>query len=84
MDGEFRAHVWAGPHSLLNQRVCVFDPRDDVSRAFVLEAVKPLLRFFEATKAGTTVIHLGKRDIDTFRGATPLTDDQTIVALRVL
>ncbi len=71
MDGEFRAHIWSGPASWLNQRVCTFDPRDGISRAFVLEAVKPPLRFFEATKGGTTVIHLGKRDIDTFRLVIP-------------
>jgi type I restriction enzyme S subunit len=71
MDGEFRAHAWAGPDSWLNQRVCVFDPSEGVSRAFLLESIKRPLRFFEATKGGTTVIHLGKRDIDTFRVLIP-------------
>lgn len=71
MDGEFRAHVWSGPDSWLNQRVCLFDPRENVSRVFVLEAIKKPLAFFEATKSGTTVIHLGKADIDTFRVVMP-------------
>jgi type I restriction enzyme, S subunit len=71
MDGEFRAHLWHGPPSWLNQRVCVFDPLPEVSRAFVFHAIKKPLAFFEATKQGTTVIHLGKRDIDTFRVAVP-------------
>lgn len=71
MDGEFRAHLWSGPDAWLNQRVCVFDPRDGVSRAYLLEAIKRPLAFFEATKSGTTVIHLGKRDIDTFQIALP-------------
>jgi type I restriction enzyme S subunit len=71
MDGEFRAYVWAGPDSWLNQRVCVVDPQDTISRAFVLEAIKRPLAFFEATKGGTTVIHLGKRDIDTFAMVVP-------------
>jgi len=66
MDGEFRAYVWSGPDSWLNQRVCVFDPRDGISPTFVLESIKRPLAFFEATKGGTTVIHLGKRDIDSF------------------
>jgi type I restriction enzyme, S subunit len=66
MDGEFRAYVWFGPDSLLNQRLCAFDPRDGVSPTFVLEAIKRPLAFFEATKDGTTVIHLGKRDIDSW------------------
>lgn len=71
MDGEFRAYCWSGPDAWLNQRVCVFDPHDHVSRAFVLEAIKRPLAFFEATKGGTTVIHLGKRDIDTFAITVP-------------
>lgn len=71
MDGEFRAHAWAGPHAWLNQRVCAFDPLDGVSRAFVLESIRKPLRFLEATKGGTTVIHLGKRDIDSFRLVSP-------------
>jgi type I restriction enzyme S subunit len=71
MDGEFRAYAWAGPDAWLNQRVCAFDPRDGVSRAFLLEGIKGPLAFFEATKGGTTVIHLGKRDIDTFVTVVP-------------
>jgi type I restriction enzyme, S subunit len=71
MDGEFRAHCWWGPDAWLNQRVCVFDPRKGVSRVFILEAIKRPLAFYEATKSGTTVIHLGKRDIDTFRVVRP-------------
>jgi type I restriction enzyme S subunit len=74
MDGEFRAYAWAGPDSWLNQRVCAFDPLIGVSRAFVLEAVKRPLAFFEATKGGTTVIHLGKQDIDTFAVVVPPSD----------
>lgn len=66
MDGEFRAYAWAGPDAWLNQRVCAFDPQDGISRLFLLEAIKRPLSFFEATKGGTTVIHLGKADIDTF------------------
>lgn len=71
MDGEFRAHIWSGLDSWLNQRVCVFDPLAGISRAFVLGAIKQPLAFFEATKSGTTVIHLGKRDIDRFRIVLP-------------
>jgi type I restriction enzyme, S subunit len=80
MDGEFRAHCWSGPDAWLNQRVCAFDPLKGASRVFVLEAIKRPLAFFEATKSGTTVIHLGKRDIDTFRVVRP--PDSAMQALR--
>jgi type I restriction enzyme S subunit len=71
MDGEFRLHQWKGPRALLNQRVCHFRPKLDVPRAFVVHALTEPLAFFERGKVGTTVIHLGKADIDTIRLIDP-------------
>jgi len=71
MDGEFRAHLWLGPEAWLNQRVCCFRPLPGVPRAFVHYSIEQPLAFFERSKTGTTVIHLGKRDIDTFRVIVP-------------
>ncbi len=64
MDGEFRLHIWKGPASWLNQRVCHFEPKPGVPICYLSEALKKPLALFENTKAGTTVIHLGKADID--------------------
>jgi type I restriction enzyme, S subunit len=74
MDGEFRAHLWRGPAAWLNQRVCCFKSRPAVPRAFVHYSIESLLEFFERSKTGTTVIHLGKADIDTFRVLKPVPD----------
>lgn len=71
MDGEFRAHVWHGPRSLLNQRLCVFDLKPGVSRAFVWRGIQAPLARVEAAETGTTVIHLGKADIDEFELPAP-------------
>ena len=71
MDGEFRMQVWKGPRSWLNQRVCHFEPKSGVPRAFLSEALKEPLAIFERGKVGTTVIHLGKSDIDTFEFVQP-------------
>ena len=71
MDGEFRLHLWKGPKSWLNQRVCHFEPKAGVPTAFLVEALRKPLAFFERGKVGTTVIHLGKSDIDTFRILQP-------------
>lgn len=73
MDAEFRATVWLGSSSLLNQRVCRFSPRRGVSRAFALHSARRDLASAEASKTGTTVIHLNKSDIDRF--AVPALDD---------
>lgn len=67
MDGEFRLHIWRGPDALLNQRVCKFAPKPGISTAFLAEALREPLAFFERGKVGTTVVHLGKADIDTIR-----------------
>jgi len=71
MDGEFRAHVWCGGPALLNQRACRFSPRDSRDSTFVRLSVGPCLEFVERTEVATTVIHLGKSDIDHFRVALP-------------
>jgi type I restriction enzyme S subunit len=71
MDGEFRAHLWRGPNAWLNQRLCCFRPKAGYPRALVHYSIESLLDFFERSKTGTTVIHLGKNDIDTFRVLVP-------------
>jgi type I restriction enzyme, S subunit len=71
MDGEFKAQLWHGEDAWLNQRVCCFRPTRGVPRAFVHYSIETLLQFFERSKTGTTVIHLGKSDIDTFRLLNP-------------
>ena len=71
MDGEFRLHIWKGPRAWLNQRVCHFEPKIGVPHSYLAEALKEPLAFFERSKVGTTVIHLGKSDIDTFELVYP-------------
>jgi type I restriction enzyme S subunit len=78
MDGEFRLHVWKGVTAWLNQRVCAFKPKPGVPASFLSEALKEPLAFYERGKVGTTVIHLGKADIDTFRLIRP--SDQVLAA----
>lgn len=74
MDGEFRAHIWRGPEAWLNQRVCCFRPLSSVPAFFLKMSIERPLKFFEYAKSGTTVIHLGKKDIDTFRLLKPRAD----------
>jgi type I restriction enzyme S subunit len=71
MDGEFRAYLWGGEPAWLNQRVCVFAPKAGCPAAFVHRTIMPLLAAVEASETATTVIHLGKNDIDRFRILVP-------------
>lgn len=74
MDGEFRAYLWGGERAWLNQRVCVFRPKAGVPAAFVRATIEPQLAHIEATETATTVIHLGKGDIDRFAALVPPDD----------
>jgi type I restriction enzyme S subunit len=71
MDGEFRAYVWGGEEAWLNQRVCVFHPINGACSTFVRLSITPLLSAVEASETATTVIHLGKNDIDRFKVIRP-------------
>jgi len=71
MDGEFRAYLWGGDEAWLNQRVCVFVPKNECSAAFIRNSIFGLLAHIEATETATTVIHLGKGDIDKFTVVVP-------------
>lgn len=71
MDGEFRAYLWGGDEAWLNQRVCIFAPRPDYSAAFVRNSIFEPLAHVEATETATTVIHLGKSDIERFLVVVP-------------
>lgn len=75
MDAEFRPCIWQGQKAYLNQRVCVFKPnKQEIHNYFIYQTIKPHLEFFEGAKVGTTVIHLGKSDIDTFKVIIPSTE----------
>lgn len=71
MDGEFRAYLWGGQPAWMNQRICAFHPRSPYCAAFVHNSITPHLAYVEATEVATTVIHLGKGDIDRFRVVAP-------------
>ena len=75
MDAEFTASLWRGDSAWLNQRVCKFEPKFEyANELFVLYMVSPLLKKSEFGQVGTTVIHLGKTDIDKYKVIIPTRD----------
>jgi len=80
MDGEFRAYVWGGGQAWVNQRVCVFHPINGACSAFIRLLITPMLSAVEASETATTVIHLGKNDIDRFQVITPRSEVLTAFA----
>jgi type I restriction enzyme S subunit len=71
MDGDFTPYTWCAEPSLMNQRVCCFIPLNSRDHAFVRLAIPALLKAEEDAAVATTVIHLGKKDIDTFKVVVP-------------
>lgn len=82
MDGEFRLEIWKGPTSWLNQRVCHFEPKPGIPTSFLAGALQEPLAYFERGKVGTTVIHLGKRDLETIRLLQPSEEVLDVFASR--
>ncbi len=66
MDGEFRSYIWGGNEAWMNQRICCFRPKKNISTFLLKGFIDPHLNKYEKTATATTVIHLGKGDIDTF------------------
>lgn len=71
MDGEFRPYIWGNDGAWLNQRVCVFENKRSLGKAFLYFTIKPLLFAIEQTQVATTVIHIGKKDFDAFEITLP-------------
>lgn len=65
MDGEFHINSWSGNVAYLVQRTCKFEPKKEMMRGWLLQAIYEPIKFFEKTVVGATVAHLGKKHIDT-------------------
>jgi type I restriction enzyme, S subunit len=72
MDGEFRAYYWQGDPALLNQRVCRVRPANvRIPQPYLYFAIQAPLARIEGSQVGTTVIHLGKKEIDLIEVVLP-------------
>jgi type I restriction enzyme S subunit len=74
MDGEFNPTIWFGEDALVNQRICKIEPKDFVSNFFLYLTLLPIMRKIEHGSTGSTVIHLGKTDIDAIKVSVPSLD----------
>lgn len=75
MDGEFKAYIWKGEEVLLNQRIVRITPKEAaIPRSYLYYSIMKPLSVIEASKVGTTVIHLNKEDLDEIRIILPKKD----------
>jgi type I restriction enzyme S subunit len=64
MDGEFNPTLWFGEDSLVNQRICLVQNIESLSPLFLYFSLLPIMKRIEHGATGSTVIHIGKGDID--------------------
>lgn len=71
MDGEFNPTLWFGEDAWVNQRICKIEPKSFASNFFTYFKLIPVMRRIEYGSTGSTVIHLGKSDLDSIRLTVP-------------
>ncbi len=71
MDGEFYINNWSGPKAYLVQRSCNIQPKKEILRGYLSQAIVHPIKYFEATISGATVAHLGKRHLETIEIIIP-------------
>jgi type I restriction enzyme S subunit len=64
MDGEFNPTLWFGPDSWVNQRICRIEGKSEMNSMYLYFTLLPIMKRIEHGSTGSTVIHLGKTDLD--------------------
>lgn len=63
MDGEFHMGLWAGGEAWLNQRVVRIRRRGSVADYLLFNLLREPIRILNETITGTTVVHLGAKEL---------------------
>jgi len=74
MDGEFHMGRWAGGKAVLNQRVVMLPPKNDLPKYFLFLVTEKPIKHLEATIVGTTVAHLSAQDLKSMKLIIPSDD----------
>ncbi|TAK35686.1 MAG: restriction endonuclease subunit S [Chloroflexota bacterium] len=71
MDGEFHMGLWAGSDAWLNQRVVRIKGNEELDDCLLFWMLRQPIRAFNQTITGTTVVHLGAKELKTIRLLVP-------------
>lgn len=71
MDGKFCSYIWGNEEAWLNQRICIFENKQPKRKVFILYTIEPLLNHIEQTQLAITIIHISKKDYDSFKILLP-------------
>ena len=71
MDGDFHMCKWAGGEACLNQRVVRFRPKHTLPAYCLFLALEKPIHYFDSTIVGTTVAHLGDKNLKSIQLVIP-------------
>ncbi len=80
MDGDYKVARWKGPSALLNQRVCMLDNSAEVSKDYLIYLMPEALQHVNDLTYGTTVKHLGAKDLNSMSIVCPPRSEQQFIA----
>ena len=72
MDGDFHMNRWYEEESYLVQRSCRIKAKDKIFDAFIRQAIKAPIHFFQSTILGATVGHLGAKHLNSISFLMPI------------
>ncbi|MGI6221484.1 MAG: restriction endonuclease subunit S [Coriobacteriales bacterium] len=80
MDGDYKVAQWKGATALLNQRVCMAKDSPVLMSKYLLYFLPNALQAINDLAYGTTVKHLGAKDLNSMRTLCPSLFEQQAIA----
>lgn len=80
MDGEFNIAKWKGAPSVLNQRVCKLNPKNNIDKNYLFYRMPSLLKQIESKTSFVTVKHLSAKQLNSIHFLLPELDVQEKIA----
>ena len=80
MDGEFNIAKWKGAPSVLNQRVCKLNPKNNIDKNYLFYRMPSLLKQIESQTSFVTVKHLSAKQLNSIHFLLPELDVQEKIA----
>ncbi|WP_419224715.1 restriction endonuclease subunit S [Acinetobacter sp. A2] len=78
MDGDFHMNRWFDEESYLVQRSCRIKSKLNIHSAYIRQAIKAPIHFFQSTILGATVGHLGAKHLNSIEILIPNSEHESL------
>lgn len=78
MDGDFHMNRWFDEESYLVQRSCRIKSKHNIHSAYIRQAIKAPIHFFQSTILGATVGHLGAKHLNSIEILMPSSNHENL------